>query len=47
VHIEPTDADEQELRNAIAEAGYTPALVQAAAANAESRKTGRCCGCCG
>lgn len=46
VMVEPTEADAQELSDAIAEAGYTPVPVQAATVVAKSAKTGGCCGCC-
>jgi copper chaperone len=42
VRIEPTEANGQELSDAIAEAGYTPVAVPAA----ELKKAGGCCGCC-
>ena len=48
VRIEPTEADAQELSDAIAEAGYTPVPVQAATVPASTTKAGGCCGgCCG
>jgi len=47
VMVEPTEADAQELSDAIAEAGYTPVPVQAATVVAKTAKTGGCCGCCG
>ena len=46
VMIEPTEADAQELRDAIAEAGYTPVPVEAATVVAKPAKAGGCCGCC-
>ena len=46
VMVEPTEASEQELRDAIAEAGYTPMPVEPAAAVAKPAKAGGCCGCC-
>lgn len=45
VMVEPTEADAQELNDAIAEAGYTPVPVQAATVVADPVKTGGCCGC--
>lgn len=47
VMVEPTEADAQELSDAIAEAGYTPVPVQAATVVAKTAKTGGGCGCCG
>jgi copper chaperone len=47
VMVEPTEADAQELSDAIAEAGYTPVPVQAATVVAQTAKPGGCCGCCG
>lgn len=46
VMVEPTEADVQELSDAITEAGYTPVPVQAGAVAAEPKKAGGCCGCC-
>lgn len=46
VIVEPTEADRQELRDAIAEAGYTPVPVEATAVVAKPAKAGGCCGCC-
>jgi copper chaperone len=46
VVVEPTEADAQELKDAIAEAGYTPVPVQAAAVAAQPARSGGCCGCC-
>jgi copper chaperone len=44
VQIEPTEADEAELSDAIKEAGYTPlAVADTAAAVAPSSTTGKCC----
>ena len=43
VMIEPTDADADELRNAIAQAGYTPLPIAGADAVAPAR-AGGCCG---
>jgi copper chaperone len=45
VMVEPSEADVQELNDAITEAGYTPVPVQAATVVAEPVKTGACCGC--
>jgi copper chaperone len=47
VMVEPTEADAQELHDAITEAGYTPVPVQAATVVAEPVKAGGCCGCRG
>lgn len=47
VMVEPTEADADELRDAIAEAGYTPVAVEAATVVAKAAKAGGCCGCCG
>jgi copper chaperone len=47
VMVEPTEADAQELKDAIAEAGYTPVPVQAATVEAQPAKMGGCCGCRG
>jgi copper chaperone len=47
VMVEPTEADAQELKDAITEAGYTPVPVQAATVAAQPVKTGGCCGCRG
>jgi copper chaperone len=47
VMVEPTEANAQELRDAIAEAGYTPVPVQVATAVAKPAKAGGCCGCRG
>jgi len=46
VMVEPTEADAQELSDAIAEAGYTPVPVEAATVVAKTAKTRGCCGCC-
>lgn len=46
VTVEPTEADAQELSDAIAEAGYTPVPVQAATGVAMPARSG-CCGCHG
>jgi copper chaperone len=45
VGIEPTEADTQTLRDAIAEAGYTPVPVEAATIDAPA-PGGTCCGHC-
>lgn len=47
VMVEPSEANAQELRDAISEAGYTPVPVQAARAVAKPAKAGACCGCRG
>lgn len=44
VRIEPTEAGAEALREAIADAGYTPAAVQVADAPAAPRASGCCCG---
>lgn len=45
VTVEPTEASAREIRDAIAEAGYSPMPVDARAGDAMA--TGRsCCGCC-
>ena len=47
VMIEPTDADADELRDAIARAGYTPLPITGVDANpATPTKAGGCCGGC-
>ncbi|MBS0440694.1 MAG: heavy-metal-associated domain-containing protein [Proteobacteria bacterium] len=47
VTVEPTEIDGQQIRNAIAEAGYTPVPVEASAsATAGAAGTHRCCGSC-
>ena len=45
VMVEPTEADAQELRDAIAEAGYTPVSVEAATVDTAAQG-GTCCGSC-
>ena len=45
VKVEPGDADAQELRDAIAEAGYAPVPVAAPAVDAAAQG-GTCCGSC-
>ena len=47
VMVEPTEADTQELSDAISEAGYTPVPVEARTVVAEPAKRSGCCGCCG
>ena len=47
VMVEPTEADTQELSNAISEAGYTPVPVEAQTLVAEPATRSACCGCCG
>jgi copper chaperone len=46
VQIHPSEADVQELGDAIKEAGYTPVPVQAAAAPGDSPGQSGCCGSC-
>ncbi len=46
VMIEPAAAGGDELREAIADAGYSPAPVEAAAADPQPGR-GPCCGTCG
>lgn len=47
VMVEPTEADANELGEAIAEAGYTPVPVQTATVDAKPAKAaGGCCGSC-
>lgn len=43
VMVEPTEANAQDLTDAITEAGYTPMSVQATTVVAEPVKTGGCC----
>jgi copper chaperone len=45
VLIEPTEAEADALRDAIAEAGYTPTPVEPAKADGKAKSTG-CCGRC-
>ena len=47
VMVEPTEADAQELNDAITDVGYTPVPVQAATVVAQPVKAGGCCGCRG
>lgn len=44
--VEPTEADAQELSDAMTEAGYTPVALRTAGATAGPKKAGSCCGCC-
>lgn len=46
VMVEPTEADTQELSDAISEAGYTPVPVEERTVIAQPAKVG-CCGCRG
>lgn len=47
VMIEPTDADADELRDAIAQAGYTPLPIAGVdASTVVPAKAGGCCGGC-
>jgi copper chaperone len=46
VTVEPTEADGQMLFDAITEAGYTPALVEAASVDVTTAQGGACCGHC-
>lgn len=47
VHIEPTEAELQELNDAIAEAGYSPVPVHSPTTESPpTKKAGDCCGCC-
>lgn len=44
VRIEPTEADAQEVKAAIADAGYTPVIVETVAAQATTAaRSGGCC----
>lgn len=47
VSVETTRTDAATLRDAIAEAGYTPVPVEVAASAAAAAKAGGCCGCRG
>ncbi len=47
VTVDSSAADVQSLRDAIAEAGYTPVPVQVAPAATAPAKVGGCCGCRG
>ena len=45
VQIEPSDADADELRDAILEAGYTPVVVKNGSLKPdEAKRSGCCCG---
>jgi copper chaperone len=44
VHVEPRQADGESLRQAIAEAGYSPVPVQTSAQGPAPRSGGCCCG---
>lgn len=46
VQIEPTESTEQELRDAIQEAGYTPLVVEQATATEEASASSTGKGCC-
>ena len=44
VRVEPTEADAQEVKEAIADAGYTPVMVETVAAQAPAAaNSGGCC----
>lgn len=43
VSVEPTEADAEELRTAIAEAGYTPVPLAPTEAAAQAPRAGGCC----
>lgn len=45
VTVESRNATADELREAIADAGYTPALAEANASQSGPVKAGSCCGC--
>ena len=45
VQIEPSEADMQELSDAIKEAGYTPVPAPATSSDPSPAKQGSCCGC--
>lgn len=47
VSVEATESDEQELSDAITEAGYTPVPIDAASAAMPAAKKSGCCGCSG
>lgn len=47
VMVEPTEADSQELSDAITEAGYTPVPVESRTVVAEPTTRSGCCGRCG
>lgn len=44
--VAPTEADLQELRDAIADGGYTPVPLEAAKMVAKPATAGSCCGYC-
>jgi copper chaperone len=46
VMIEPTEADAQDLHDAIAEAGYAPVRAQATSVEAPAAAGQACCGTC-
>lgn len=46
VTVESTEGGTQDLRGAIADAGYTPLPVLAAPVAAKPARAGGCCGCC-
>jgi copper chaperone len=46
VMVEPTEADGQDLNDAISGTGYTPVLVKAMTVAPQPAKSGGCCGCC-
>lgn len=46
VHVDPTEADADDLREAIQEAGYTAVPVDRRATADRPAKPGACCGCC-
>lgn len=46
VRIEPGQARPEQLKHAIAEAGYTPVETEAASAAPSAARSGGCCGSC-
>lgn len=46
VRVEATDADAQELADAIQNAGYSPVQVQVSEAAPQPARASQCCGCC-
>lgn len=46
VQIEPTEADEAELKAVIEEAGYTPVVATTPVAPSAFKAAGSCCGDC-
>jgi copper chaperone len=46
VHVDPTEADADELREAIQQAGYTAVPVDSRGIADRPAKPGACCGCC-